>query len=304
VSKPYDATLKTLLTASPRDWPRLAGFPAAVVKIIDADLSTVTAATDKVLRLKGPPPSLMHFEFQAGPDASLPHRVLGYHCLLGLRHNLPVHSVIVLLRPEAFLRNITGTYEQHYPRAAEPNLVFHYQVVRVWEVPAATLLKGGIGTLPLAPIGAMSETDLPEVIREMKDRLDQPKYGKIAGELWTAVRILMGLRYEGPFIDQLLRGVQRMKESVTYQEILNEGRAEGLAKGIAQGVAQEAKRILLKQGEKVFLKPANPETLAALEAIQDPEILEQLAVNLLQAKSWEELVPPASKTSRGRKKKS
>ncbi len=95
-----------------------------------------------------------------------------------------------------------------------------------------------------------------------------------------------------------------MKESVTYQEILNEGRAEGLAKGIAQGVAQEAKRILLKQGEKVFLKPANPETLAALEAIQDPEILEQLAVNLLQAKSWEELVPPASKTSRGRKKKS
>jgi predicted transposase YdaD len=91
----------------------------------------------------------------------------------------------------------------------------------------------------------LRKADLPAVIREMKDRLDKPKYEKIAGELWTDVRILMGLRYEGPIIDQLLREVQRMKESVTYQEILNEGLAKGIALGVALGIAQEAKRILL-----------------------------------------------------------
>jgi predicted transposase YdaD len=296
VAKPYDATLKTLLTASPRDWLRLAGFPATSGEIIDADLSTVTAATDKVLRLKGPPPSLMHFEFQAGPDVGLPRRVLGYNTLLGIGHDLPVFRVIVLLRPEANLRNITGTFEQHYPRVVEPNLVFHYRVVRVWEVPAATLLKGGIGTLALAPIGEVSEAELPTVIREMKDRLDQRKYDKIAGELRTAVRILMGLRYEGLFIDQLLRGVQHMKESVTYQEILNEG--------VAKGIAQETRRMLIKMGEQIFQKPPNAEVRAVLEAIQEPETLEQMTLRVHQFQNWEELLPAASKPSRGRKKKS
>ena len=300
MSKPYDATLKALLTASPRDWPRLAGFPATSAKIIDADLSTVTAATDKVLRLKGPPPSLMHFEFQAGPDAGLPQRVVVYNSLLGLAHGLPVYSVIVLLRPEAFLRTITGIYEQHHPSVAEPNLIFRYRVVRVWEIPAAALLKGGIGTLALAPIGSVPETELPALIREMQKRLDQRKYEKIAGEFWTAVRVLMGLRYEEPVIDQLLQGVHRMKESVTYQAILNEGRAEGLA----QGASQEARRILIKLGEQKFQQPPNAETRAVLEAIQEPETLEQMTLRVHQSTSWEELVPPASKPSRKRKKKS
>ena len=308
MSKPYDATLKTLLTASPSDWPRLAGFPATKVKIIDADLSTITAATDKVLRLKGPPPRLMHFEFQAGPDAGLPGRLLVYNALLREKYKLPVYSVIVLLRPQAYLQNISGTFEGHYPGLDRPNLVFSYKVLKVWEVPASTLLQGGIGTLPLAPIGAVSDTELPAVIREMKERLGRPENELIAGELWTAVRILMGLRYNGSVINQLLQGVQGMKESVTYREILKEGlaegRAQGRAEGLAQGMAQEARRILIKLGEQKFNEPPNPEIRAVLDAIQEPEILEQMTLRVNQSQSWEELVPPSSKPSRGRKKKS
>jgi predicted transposase YdaD len=145
---------------------------------------------------------------------------------------------------------------------------------------------------------------VPGVIREMKKRLERTEYNKIAGELWTAVRILMGLRYQKGLINQLLQGVQRMKESVTYQEILKEGRAEGRAKGRAEGRAEEAKRILFKQGEKAFHQPADPQTRAAVKAIKDADTLEELLLRLLQAKSWEELVPPAPKPSRGRKKKS
>ena len=44
--------------------------------MIDADVSTVTAATDKVLRLSEPD-AVLHFDFQAGPDASVPGRVHG-----------------------------------------------------------------------------------------------------------------------------------------------------------------------------------------------------------------------------------
>ena len=52
MSKPYDATTKDLLTERPRDLLAFLGLPVAddyEVEAIDADLSTVTAAADKIL---------------------------------------------------------------------------------------------------------------------------------------------------------------------------------------------------------------------------------------------------------------
>ena len=260
MSKPYDAALKAMLEASPADWPRLAGHRVGRVEVIDADVSTVTAATDKVLRLSGDPNGIMHFDFQAGPDASLPRRVHGYNALLEERHGLPIHSVVVLLRQQADLRSITGQYERLFPGVAEPYLTFRYQVIRVWQLPAERLLAGGPGTLPLAPIGAVTESELPGVIDRLKEKLAAPRYRKAAGTLWTAVDVLMGLRYDRALIEQLLQGVRGMKESVTYQAIVEEGvakgREEGLVKGREEGVAkgrlEEVRRILFRQGEQRF----------------------------------------------------
>src|SRR5581483_1745873 len=131
MAKPFDATLKSLLEASPRDWPALAGYPAAAAEVIDADVSTISGAADKVLRIPGPPPWLMHLEFQTGPDRSLPRRVHGYNALLEDRHDLPVRSAVILLRPQADLANLTGVYERQFAEEA-PYLTFRYQVIRVW----------------------------------------------------------------------------------------------------------------------------------------------------------------------------
>ncbi len=250
MSKPYDATLKAMLEASPADWPRLAGFPVERVEVIDADVSTVTAATDKVLRLSGEMNAIMHFDFQAGPNAGLPRRVHCYNALLEVRHGLPVHSVVVLLRPQADLRSISGRYERLFPGVADPYLSFRYQVLRVWQLPAERLLAGGLGTLPLAPIGAVTESDLPGVIDRLKEKLAAPRYRKAAGPLWTAVDVLMGLRYDRALIEQLLQGVRGMKESVTYQAIVEEGVAKGELRG--------ARRILLLSGEEQFGVPPGP----------------------------------------------
>ncbi len=112
LEKKFDVTLKSLLEDSPEDWPILAGVHEPRVEVIDADVSTISGAADKVLRLYGPPPSLMHLEFQAGPDASLPRRMNVYNAALEDRHDLPVASVAVLLRPEANLRLLTGLYQR------------------------------------------------------------------------------------------------------------------------------------------------------------------------------------------------
>jgi hypothetical protein len=85
----------------------------------------------------------------------------------------------------------------------EPDLVFRYQLIRVWELPAEQLLAGGLGTLSLAPLGAVTQSELPGVIERIKVKLAAPRYRQVAGRLWTAVDVLLGLRYERAFIEQL-----------------------------------------------------------------------------------------------------
>jgi predicted transposase YdaD len=80
-----------------------------------------------------------------------------------------------------------------------------------------------------------------------------------------------------------------MRESVTYQAILDEGRAEGRADGRAEGRAAEARALLALLGEQKF-GPPDARARAALEAIGDAERLEALARRLLAATSWDDLL--------------
>src|SRR5437870_6351451 len=99
--QPFDATTKDLVEMHPEDWLEYLGLPRAAVELIDADVSTVTAAADKVLRVLEPKPWLAHLELQSSRDRELPDRKLQYNVLLDRRHQLPVQSIVVLLRPEA-----------------------------------------------------------------------------------------------------------------------------------------------------------------------------------------------------------
>lgn len=64
--KPFDATLKQLIRHHPADWLGLIGVvPTEEPEWVDAELSTVSASADTVLRVGG---MAYHFEFEAGPD--------------------------------------------------------------------------------------------------------------------------------------------------------------------------------------------------------------------------------------------
>ena len=287
VPKPYDATLKSMLEESPRDWPLLAGRSAGNVAVIDADVSTVSGAADKVLRVRGRPDWIMHVDFQAGPDRTLPRRLHGYNGLLEDRHDLLVWSVAVLLRPQANLSTINGLYERGFPDE-RPYLRFEYQVIRVWELPPDLLLKGGWGTLPLAPISAVTEDALPGVIERMRRRVRREMPPPRAAKLWTSTYILMGLRYPLPWVGELLEGVIAMEESVTYQAILTKGRLEGFRK------------LLLRLGQKHFGSPS-ARVKRAVEAINDADKLDELIFRVDEATSWDDLLGAPSTRSRRRK---
>jgi hypothetical protein len=86
-----------------------------------------------------------------------------------------------------------------------------------------------------------------------------------------------------------------MKESVIYQAIVEKGRAEGRGKGRME----EARRILLLLGGSRFGEPVS-EVVAAVNALTDVQKLEELAVRLLQAASWQELLGLNGPGRRGR----
>jgi hypothetical protein len=71
MSHPYDASTKHLLQTRLADWLPLSGrTTTAELRVIGADLATVTAAADRVLRVCEDPPWLQ-FELQASRDPDL-----------------------------------------------------------------------------------------------------------------------------------------------------------------------------------------------------------------------------------------
>ena len=285
MAKRFDATLKHLQEHYPADWARFLGVRTTEpVEVINADLATVTAEADKVFRIAAAIPWLLHQESQVTYDPLLGWRVLKYNVLLTDRHGLPVQSGVVLLRPKADGPEMTGRVQRSLPDGRSYH-DFRYDVVRLWQQPVEPILEGGLGTLPLAPLADVPKADLPSVVRRMEERLKREAPEAQAKTLWASAYVLMGLRYAASLAEHLLRGVLSMEESVTYQLIVEEGKA----RGIAQGRAEEAKRLLLLWGRKRFGAP-DAATKAALDSIDNLRRLEELSERLLEVKSWEELL--------------
>jgi predicted transposase YdaD len=95
MSKPFDATMRELFELEPAAWLEFLGFPVpdpSQVKVIDSNVSTFTAEADKVVRVGGPEPLIVHTEFLSGRDLAQPEQALWYKLwtataiLIGLRY--------------------------------------------------------------------------------------------------------------------------------------------------------------------------------------------------------------------------
>ena len=206
MSLPFDATLKDLVQSFPRDWLAALGLPAAgPVATVNVDLSTVSAATDVVFALGDPPASYVTLDFQSSRDAGLSRRVLVYNALLHQRVLAPVHSVVVLLRREANDTALDGAV-RYEAQPGRGGLDFRFEVVRLWERPADELLRGTVGSLPVALLGALPkgltpEEALPVVIRQVEERLVHEAAPPDTAKLMTAAFMLTGLRFSAARFD-------------------------------------------------------------------------------------------------------
>jgi predicted transposase YdaD len=279
----FDVSTKELIWDDPVAWlQRLGIAPQGPVEVIDSDITTLSAAADKVIRVGGAvEPFLVNIELQSSHDAQLMRTLWFRQVALDYRHALPVLTVLVLLRKEANSPSLTGVYERFLPDGRPTNR-YDYQVVRLWKEPADSFLNVGVELVPLAPLSDVEEQQLPELVHKMADRINSLDSGR-AAKLWTACYLLMGLRYPDDIIEKLLEGVQTVKDSTTYQKILRDGQVKGRT--------DEARRIVLRQGTKRFGEP-EAAVLAVLEDIRDIDRLEDLVERSFDANvhNWDGLL--------------
>lgn len=280
MAKTYDATLKDLMLLYPQDWVRfISPQTTAPVVVVDADLATVTAASDKILRVDEPEPWFQHIELLSSHVSNYPEQLLWYNVLVRHKYGRKVRSCVILLRRGANTPQLTGEYLEQFP-GEPPHLLFRYQVLRLWQMPPELFLNGGLGVLPLAMLSSVSEPQLPSLVQRLEDLVRaeaSPEQAKIVG---AAAILLSGMRWPMEFVEHLFQGVSFMnilEDSSVYHWIL------------AKGEVKEARNILFRIGRKRF-GPPSPTVTTTLEGIKDLNRLEELSERLLDVTSWDELL--------------
>jgi len=141
----------------------------------------------------------------------------------------------------------------------------------LWEQDPAPLLADNA----LLPLAALARTDSPRTLLEqVAAQVARIESTPQRQNLAASVEILAGLRFEQNLINQLFRE-DIMKESVIYQQILQEGVRQGQQLGRQEGEAT----LVIRQLERRF-GDVDATTLEQIRSLPSDR-LEQLAVALL-----------------------
>jgi predicted transposase YdaD len=293
MAKPFDATTKDLLESDPVAWMAYLGLhPQGAVEVIDSDLSTITAEADKVFRVSGPEPYLVHVEMQSSADTTLPHRLLRYNVLLDYRHKMRVWSVAILLRPEAEAATLTGSLDLRLPDGQQVH-DFRYGVVKTWRQSAEAILQGPLSTLPMALLADVPPESARTVLQRIDERLIREATEPEAARLINSTLLLAGLRFEKQTLAQLFLGVRSMnlldakilKDSSAY-ELLKDMIRPDLEKEVR---VEEARSILVNLATRRFGEPTEAQK-ALLDGITDHDHLVRLCEKVGSLSTWDELL--------------
>jgi hypothetical protein len=278
----FDATLKDMGRDSPHGF--LAAFdrpPTLPVKLLNVDLSTVTTTADLILGLGDPLAEVIQLDFQSSAAAWKHADLLVLNALLFAHYHVPVHTVIIMLRPQAAHSNVNGVI-RYAPRPGRGSMDFSYEVVPLWERPAAELLAADLGVVPLAMLGRLPEDlsledGLAAVAQRVVERLTQEAPPDRAKKLLTEALLLTGLRVRRDMAVRLFRGVRLMQESDTYLMILDEGQEKC------------ARDDILIVGEARLGSP--PESVRAqLTAVTDLSRLKRMVRCAATAGDWQQIL--------------
>jgi predicted transposase/invertase (TIGR01784 family) len=247
----FDTTCRRLAEMFPEDFASwLLGRRVTLTELRPTELSLEAIRADRVILLQGETETL-HIEFQTDPKDEVPMRMADYRLRLHrLSPEKTIRQVVIYLRKT----NSPKVYQDYFEI---PGLYAEFDIIRIWEVPAAELMAYE-GLLPFV---ALSQTeDACESLRSAVHAINQMPDESQQHEAMAATYVLAGLKLDKAIISSIIRR-DVMQESVTYQAIVQEGRDEGEGRK-----GREIALNLLREGLSIELIARS--TGLSIEAIQ------------------------------------
>ncbi|MCF4966150.1 Rpn family recombination-promoting nuclease/putative transposase [Nostoc sp. CMAA1605] len=194
----------------------LLGSPIKLTELSPTELSNEPIRADSLILLQSDN-LVLHTEFQTDADEDMPFRMLDYRIRVYRRFpEKQMRQVVIYLRKTAspLVNKNDFRLEKTY---------HEFEVIRLWEEPTERFM-----TVPgLLPFAALSQTKDPTmVLNEVAKAVEAITDQQLQRNIAAASAILAGIVLQKDVISRIFRS-EIMRESVIYQEILQEGRAEG-----------------------------------------------------------------------------
>ena len=202
----------------------LLGEPIPLTQVQPQELAVEPIRADSLILLEAEG-LLLHLEFQTKADPQIPFRMLDYW-VRGKRRfpDKKIRQFVIYLKETSS----DIVFQQEF----QDDSTYHrFEVIRLWEQPVTKFLEF-TGMLPFAIL--VNEGDKEQLLQDIAQKIDEIPEQKTRQIVGAATYVLAGLVLDKNIIKQILRR-DIMRESVTYQEILEEGRLEGEVKGRKEG---------------------------------------------------------------------
>ncbi|QIR37786.1 Rpn family recombination-promoting nuclease/putative transposase [Tolypothrix sp. PCC 7910] len=207
----------------------LLGEPITFTELSPQELSLEPIRADALILLQSAQ-EVLHLEFQTQVDVEIPFRMLDYRVRVYRRFpRKAMHQVVIYLKQ-------TNSDLVQQNTFSIPRTRHEFTVIRLWEQPTDVFLR----TPGLLPLAVLSSTIEPEaVLNDVAQQINSITELKTQSNIAASTAILAGLVLDREVIKRVLRS-DIMRDSVIYQDILEEGKAKGIAEGKAEALLEVA----------------------------------------------------------------
>ena len=284
-ARQYDLSLRPIARDRPEDFVQfVVGPDARLVELIDPNLPASERVADFLAVVEHPTHGqlLLHLEFQTIFEPGIAFRMLEYRVRTAVRHPAlsdRIYSVVMYLSDERYPGPGYNRLEETV--LGEAQLRFSFHEIRLWELPAETMLADGpLGLLPLLPLMAGAT---PAMLQTAVERITAVPDEQTRSDCLVGLSVLGEIRFPREVLDRLIRR-EAMRPSQFIEEWRKEGREEGRQKGLAEGREEgqllEAREAVLLVLRKRFRR-ISKKVEASLESIRELSELRSLQAHAL-----------------------
>ena len=278
-----DHPLKRLVSLFINDFAAwLLHSPVHETQPLNVELTADILTTDQVFRvtLADGRDLVLHIEFQGRRShPAMPWRMLEYMPRLAVTYRLPLWSVVFYVGTGAGVDD-AGHHELQGPEAVAP-LVWHYQVLHLWQMSAEDLLALDQPAL-LALVG-QTRLDRPAVVLPaVVARLRQVPDPEARGRLLTVLLAILPQGEMITMVEKLLEDERLLLDTPYLRRLWEEGREEGQLAGRRRSIV-----------DVLTLRFTPPETTIQqveqfVETLTDEAALERLLATAVHSTSLAE----------------